>query len=220
MRETTQRRRFLIVPAGLLVILSLSIALVAKTFVRPAAQPAKSYPAHDDHPTEKVAMAADPYDTPEKANIFSVNFREHGLLPVFFIVTNDGDQPVSIVNLDIKLVTGNRSKLTPVSPDDIFRRLANPQANTNSPIPFPIPRKKVKGTISSKEMDEINSAQFAAKAVEPHNTQSGFFFFDVAGIAAPLGGAHMYISGAADSQGTELMYFDVPMDKYPAAPRN
>jgi hypothetical protein len=220
MRETTRRRRLLIVTAGLLVIFSLPIALAAKTFVKPVAQPAKTYPAHDEHPTEKVTIAADRYDTPEKASIFSVNFREHGLLPVFFIVTNDGDQPVSIANLDIKLVTGNRSKLTPVSPDDIFRRLANPQANTNSPIPFPIPRKKVKGTISSKEMEEINSAQFAAKAVEPHATQSGFFFFDVGGISAPLAGAHMYISGAADSKGTELMYFDVPMEKYPAAPQN
>ena len=68
-------------------------------FVKPAAQPAKTYPAHDDHTDDKVAIAADPYDTPDKAKIFSVKFHEHGLLPIFFIVTNDGDQPISIANM-------------------------------------------------------------------------------------------------------------------------
>lgn len=188
----------------------------AKNFVKPVAQPAKTYPAHDDHPTEKVAIAADPYDMPEKANIFSVDFREHGYLPVFFVVTNDGGQPISIANIDIKLITANRSKLTPASPEDLYRRLSNPQARTSSPLP--IPRKKVKGTVSQKEMDEIESSQFAAKAVEPHATQSGFLFFDIGGISAPLAGAHLYITGVADAKGNELMYFEIPMEKYLSAP--
>jgi len=197
-------------------VASLAGALAAKNFIKPAAHPAKTYPAHDDHPTEKVAIAADPYDTRDKANIFTVNFREHGFLPVFFVVTNDGDEPVSITNMDVKLVTANRSKLTPTTSDDIYRRLANPQARTTSPLP--LPRKKVKGTISQKEMDEIESSQFAAKAVEPRNTQSGFLFFDVAGISEPLAGAHMYVTGVADAKGTELMYFEIPMEKYLSAP--
>jgi hypothetical protein len=194
----------------------LAISLAAKNFVKPVAQPARTYPAHDDHPAEKVSIAADPYDMPDKSNIFSVDFREHGFLPVFFIVTNDGDQPVSIANIEVKLVTLNRSKLTPTSPEDIYRHLANPQARTSSP--FPIPRKKVKGTISKKEMDEIESAQFAAKAVEPHTTQSGFLFFDIGGISAPLAGAHLYVTGVADAKGSELMYFEIPMEKYLSAP--
>ncbi len=200
----------------LCTVAALTASLAAKTFVKPVAQPAGTYAAHDDHPAEKVSIAADPYDMPDKSNIFSVDFREHGLLPIFFIVTNDGDQPVSIANVEVKLVTANRSKLTPTSPDDIYRHLANPQARTNSP--FPIPRKKVKGTISKKEMDEIESAQFAAKAVEPHTTQSGFLFFDVGGISAPLAGAHIYVTGAIDAKGSELMYFEIPMEKYLSAP--
>lgn len=194
------------------LVAALTAALAAKNFVKPVAHPAKTYPAHDDHSTERVAIAADPYDTPNKASIFSINFHEHGFLPVFFVVTNDGDQPVSIASLDVKLITANRSKLTPASPDDIYRRISNPQARTTSPLP--LPRKKVKGTISQKEMDEVESSQFAAKAVEPHSTQSGFLFFDVAGISAPLAGAHMYITGVADAKGTELMYFEIAMEKY------
>jgi hypothetical protein len=193
---------------------ALDVSLLAKDFVKPAARPAKTYPAHDEHPEERVAIATDPYDTPDKAGIFSVDFREHGFLPVFFVVTNDGDQPVSIANIEVKLITANRSKLTPTSPDDLFRRLSNPQANTAPlPLPFPVPRKKVKGTISKKEMDEIEAAQFAAKAVEPHTTQSGFLFFDVGGISAPLAGAHMDITGVADAKGNELMYFEIRMQK-------
>jgi hypothetical protein len=202
-------RRWLLVVGA---VAALTAAITAKNFVKPEAHPAKNYPAHDEHPDDKVAIAADPFDTPEKANIFSVNFSEHGFLPVFLVITNDGDQPVSLANMDVKLITANRSKLTPTSPQDIYRRLANPQARTTSPIP--LPRKKVKGTISQKETEEIESSQFAAKAVEPHNTQSGFLFFDVAGISAPLAGAHVYVTGVADAKGTELMYFEIPMEKY------
>jgi hypothetical protein len=195
----------------LFALAGLMVVLAAKTFVKPVAQPAKTYPAHDDHPTEKVAIAADPYDTPDKARIFSVDFREHGFLPVFLVVTNDGEQPISIANMQVQLVTANRSKLTPSSPEDIYRRLSNPQARTTSPIP--LPGKKVKGVISQKERDEIESSQFAARAVEPRTTQSGFLFFDVGGISAPLAGAHMYISGVNDAKGNELMYFEIPMEK-------
>ena len=71
----------------------------------------------------------------------------------------------------------------------------------------------MKGTLSKKELDEIESSQFAAKAVEPRTTQSGFFFFDVEDIDAPLAGAHIFITGVNDAKGTELMYFEIQMGK-------
>lgn len=188
--------------------------LAAKNFAKPQAQPAKTYPAHDDHPGEKVAIAADPYDTPEKAKIFSINFHDHGFLPVFFVVTNNGDQAISITNMQVTLTTANNSKLTPSSPDDIYRRLVNPQGGTRPQMPFPLPRSKVKGAITDKERNEVESSQFEAHAVEPHNTQSGFFFFDIEDISAPLAGAHLYVTGVNDAKGTELMYFDIPLDNY------
>jgi len=203
----------------LLAALLLPVTLAARNFVKPVAKSAFNYPAHDFHRDEKVSIAADPYDTPEKAKIFSVNFPEHGFLPVFFIVTNDGDRPVSIASIEIMLITANHSKLTPTSTDDLYRRLSNPQAKTK-PSPFPLPGGKVKGTISPKEMDEIESSQFAARAVEPHTTQSGFLFFDVGGISSPLAGATMDITGVADQKGQELLYFEISMDSYLHAPLN
>lgn len=174
---------------------------------------AKAYPAHDAHDDERVTIAADPYDTSEKRKIFSIDFDRAGFLPIFFVITNDGDQPVSLTNIDIKLITANHSKLSPSSSEDIFRRLVNPQANTR-PSPIPIPRSKVKGTIGPKERDEVESSQFAARAVEPHGSQSGFLFFDVGAISSPLAGANLDVTGVADAKGKEMLYFEIPLDNY------
>jgi hypothetical protein len=204
------RRLFLIACS----ILAVALGVGAKDFVKPVAQPAKTYPAHDEHPDEKTTIAVDPYDTREKAKIFSIDFEEHGLLPIFFIVTNDGDQPISIANMEVTLTTGNHSRLTPVTTEDIYRRLSNPHTKENQTLPFPFPNTKVKGTLNRKQMDEIDSSQFAAKAVEPHGTQSGFLFFDFEDISSPLKGATVSVTGVNDAKGNELMYFEIPLEKY------
>jgi hypothetical protein len=121
--------------------------------------------------------------------------------------------------MQVKLITANRSKLTPIDTDALYRRLSNPQAktSTNNPLPFP---HKVKGGVTKQQMDEIESSQFAARAVEPHSTQAGFLFFDAGDISSPLRGATIDISGVDDAKGTELLFFEIPMDKYLDAPRN
>jgi hypothetical protein len=197
----------------LIAILTVALAAKNKDFVRPAAQPAKTYPAHDNHADEKFAIAADPYDTPDKLKLFSIHFHEHGFLPVFFIVTNDGDQPVSIANMQVTFTTSNNSKLTPVTSEDIARRVTNPRTSLNSPIPPEIPHKKVKGGLNQKERDELDSSQFAARAVEPHATQSGFLFFDVEDIANPVAGAYISVTGISNAKGAELMFFEIPLQK-------
>ena len=206
-------------PIVVLTLLVPTFLMAGKSFVKPVAKTAFNYPAHDLHRDENVSIAADPYDNPEKAKIFTINFAEHGFLPIFFIVTNDGDQPVSIAKMQVKLITGNRSKLTPIGPDDLYRRLSNPQAKTSSNIPLPFPR-KVKGGVTKEQVDEIESSQFAARAVEPHTTQSGFLFFDVSDLNSPLRNATIDISGVADAKGNELLFFEIPMDAYLNPPQN
>jgi len=195
------------------------VCFAAKEFVKPAAQPARTYPAHEEHKDEGVTVAVDPYDMADKAQIFSVNYRSEGFLPIFLVVTNDGDQVVSLANLKAQLITVNRVKILAGTVDDVYRRLSHPSRNdTPSPIPIPIPRKKVKGAVSKQALDEIERAQFEAKAIEPHTTQSGFLFFDVSGISTPLPGARFTLSGLQDSKGNELLYFEIPMEKYLSAP--
>jgi len=203
--------------ATLCAVLLVSIlCLASKHFVMPAAHSAKTYPAHDEHLNEGVTVALDPYDMPGKANIFSVRYNEIGFMPIFVVVTNDGDQPISLAGSKAELVTHDRSKIPPATDDDLYRRIARPIAGV-SPNPLPWP-KKTKGTISKEAQDEIQNSQFAARAVEPHSIQSGFMFFDLEGISAPLAGANFYLTGVRDAKGNELMYFEVPLEKYLSAP--
>jgi hypothetical protein len=208
-------------PVCAFVLLSCLCAIAAKEFVMPAAQPARNYPAHDDHPMEKVSVAVDPYDVEDKASIFSVNYRNNGYMPVFFVITNDGDQPISLVGMKAQLNTKDRSKLFPSTTDEVVRRLSRPSRNDGAnrlPIPIPLPKKEVKGGVSRKTWDEIEQAQFGAKAVEPHSTARGFLFFDIADISNPLAGANFYLMGVQDAKGNELMFFEIPMEKYLSAP--
>ena len=190
-----------------------SLAFGAKDYRAPDIKAAQIYPAHEEHANEHVAIAVEPYETAEKQKIFSVNFHEHGLLPVLLVITNNGEQPISLTDMRIQMITGQREKIMPATSDDIYRRLANPRATDRSPVPLPIPRRKVKGTVSAKTMDEIQSAQFGAKAVEPHNTRSGFLFFDVRGIRS-LAGTHILFTNLHNGEGGDLMFFEIPLDKY------
>ncbi|HKW24655.1 MAG TPA: hypothetical protein VJN48_02650 [Terriglobales bacterium] len=197
-----------------LVVAPLACAAFAfRDYKTPTVKAAQTYPAHEEHANEHVAIAVEPYETAEKQKIFSVDFHEHGLLPVLLVITNDGDQPVSLTDMRVQMITGQRDKITPASSDDIYRRLSNPRATDRSPVPFPIPRRKVKGTVSAKTMDEIQSAQFGAKAIEPHNTRSGFLFFDVQGIRS-LAGTHILFTNLHNGEGGDLMFFEIPLDKY------
>jgi len=193
------------------------VCLAAKDFVMPTPQAAKSYPAHDDHPTEKVSVAVDPYDMADKASIFSVRYEDVGYMPIFVVVTNDGDQPVALSDMKAQLLTVNHSKLFPASVEDLYRRLSRP-STSGKPNPLPWPSKKVKGTVDKKTQDELQNSQFAARAVEPHTSQAGFMFFETGGISDPLAGAHFYLTGVKDSAGNELMYFEIPLEKYLSAP--
>jgi hypothetical protein len=196
--------------AAVLFLLS-ALALAAKEFVKPAATPARTYPAHDEHANEAVAVGADPYDSAEKSQIFIVKWNEEGFLPIFVVVTNDSDQPISLADMQAQFITSHRDKLAAATNDDLYRRLAH--VSTGRVYPLPFPRTKVKGAVSKKALDEIDGAQFSAKAVEPHSTQSGFMFFDVSGISSPLAGGRFYMTGVRDAKGGELLYFEIYFQK-------
>lgn len=195
-------------------VLLLAIAAWAgKNFVMPVAQPAKNYPAHDAHADESVTVGLDPYDQPGKGDIFSVKYNEVGYLPIFMVITNDGDETISLAGMKAQLVTADRTKLSPADEGDLYRRLSHPSQGSRAPLPLPLPP-KIKGSVGQRALDEIQNAHFAARAVEPHSTQSGFLFFEVSGISHPLDGAQFYLTGVRNAKGSDLMYFEVPLDKY------
>jgi hypothetical protein len=76
--------------------------------------------------------------------------------------------------------------------------------------------------VKKEWLDEIESLRFKWLVVEPHSSVSGFYFFDVRDIEHPLAGGHIYLTGIRDDRNQELLFFDVPLEKYlsyrPAAP--
>ncbi|MFL6300343.1 MAG: hypothetical protein ACJ71N_07015 [Terriglobales bacterium] len=187
-----------------------------KSFDPPSAYHANSYPARTYDEQNHITLAADPYDTPDKASVFAGDYASSGLMPVRLIISNDGDVPIALTDLKLEFVTANRDKLAPQRTEDILRRLSRTDTRPDERIevPLPIPHRKQKRAVKQEVEDEIQRAQFMAKAVEPHSTQSGFLFFDVSGIRNPLAGANLYVSGIHNSKGEELIYFEIPMEKY------
>jgi hypothetical protein len=202
----------------ILVVVVLSLLGVAelwafKDFVMPKAENASTYPSKDSQSNEKITVAVDLYNTAPKDDIFNTHYVQEGILPVFLVITNDGDKPISVTKMSAELVTANRAKLEALSADDVVRRVAHVNASSTNPghagsIPIPFGNKNKK---AQQQLDEINRARFGAFAVEPHSTQSGFLFFDIQDVRNPTQGAHIFLSGVRDTHGNELMYFDIPV---------
>lgn len=195
--------------------LGLLLAIVSfageKGFNPPPVAPPATYPAHETHDDEKVTIAVDPFDTPDKAAAFQVKYSELGFLPVRLIIGNDGDKPLMLNNVKIQLVTAAKDKIEPATKDDIYRRLARPEKATGRPkVQLPIPLPRDKSPVKKEAAAEIQDALFYPNPVTPHSSNNGFLFFDVLGMKDPVPGSHLYISGIrAGSQ--ELFYFDIPL---------
>jgi hypothetical protein len=184
-----------------------------KHFSPPPAAHARTYALHEAHTDEKVTVAADPCDTPEKAGIFKVDYRGYGFYIVRLMISNDSDATLMLQDLKVEYITARRDKIQPATDDDIYRRLVRPnRADKSHPgmhLPFPVGKKKE--PISKEAREEYESAQFLSVPVTAHATNSGYLFFNLEGDA-PAPGAHLYLSGI--KAGTkDLFYFEIPMDK-------
>jgi hypothetical protein len=202
---------------SLIVVLTIAIGAsslwAAKEFVMPRPDNANTYACKDSHPNEKVTAALQLYNAPPQSDIFITPYAEDGVLPVFVVITNDGDQSIALTGMRAQMVTTGRSKLEALTTDDIFRRVAHISGSSTSPQragPIPLPG-NTKNKKAQKQYQEILAANFAAQAVEPHTTKAGFLFFDIQGVKQPLQGSHMYLTGIHDSGGGELMYFEIPV---------
>jgi len=212
-------RRYLspLVIGGALLLALAPVLAKDKDFVPPVAYHAKTYPAHQEQTNEHLTVAADPYDMADKAAIFGVNYKAAGFLPILLVLSNDGDQPISVANIKVELITVDREKLEAAQPDQIHRRIAKlkrPDQGPSIPLPLPLPTGRPKPAVSGAAKEEIEAAHFKVLAVEPKLTRSGFFFFDVEGLSSPLAGARLYVSGIRDANGQEVLYFEIPMEKY------
>jgi hypothetical protein len=197
-------------------LLWLALPAVASDHTPPPVQPATTYAAVEVHGDEKVAIAAEPYDTKERESIFRVDYLSHGVMPVRLIVTNQGDRPISLRDARILFQTASGDRIQAAEPEDVERLMTRKEREgTKIPLPGPLPKIKLKPKASNKEIEQdFDTFLYGALVVEAHTTRAGFLFYDVSELDHPLRGAKLHLHMLRDADGKELFYFEIPFDKY------
>ena len=198
------------------VVLGLALPAAAREHKPPPVEPATAFAAVEVHPQEMVAIAVEPYDTREKESIFRVDYLAHDVMPVRVIVTNNGDQPISLRDARILFVTADGERIQAAEPEDVERLMTRKEREGGRiPMPGPFPSIKLKPKASNKEIEaDFDEFEYDALVVEPHTTHAGFLFYDVSGLNHPLVGAKLNLHTIRNADGGELFYFEIPFDKY------
>jgi hypothetical protein len=199
-----------------LSLLWLALPALASEHAPPPVQPATTFAAVEVHGNEKVAIAAEPYDTKEKESLFKVDYLSHGVMPVRLIVTNNGDRPISLRDARILFLTAAGDKIQAAEPEDVERLMTMKERQGKKiPMPGPIPAIKLKPKASNKEIEaDFDTFEYQALVVEPHTTRAGFLFYDVSELNHPLEGSKLHLHKLRDADGKELFYFEIPFDNY------
>ncbi len=181
----------------------------------PPAKDASAYPAVDMHAKEKVAIAVEPFETPEKCKVFQVDYLKYQFMPIRIIVTNNGDQPVSLRDARIFFISAAGDKIPAAEPEDIERRV-RPKDSRGKDIPIGPIKVHTKAKVSDDKIEaDYDHFEYASLAVEPHTTRAGFLFYDMEGLGdAPLRGAKLVLRELRNANGDELFFFEIPFDKY------
>ena len=201
--------------AWLLAASMLTTPLYAVNHTPPAVQPATDFPAVEVHTDEHLAIAVEPYDTKEKAELFRVDYLAHGVMPVRLIVTNNGDHPISLRDARILFVTKEGDRIQAAEPEEVERLMTlKEKEGTKIPIAGPISIHR-KPKASNKDIEaDFDTFEFSSLVIEPHTTHAGFLFYDVSGLTHPLQGALMNLHTIKDANGKELFFFEIPFEKY------
>ena len=182
----------------------------------PPVQPATTFAAVEVHDDEKLAIAAEPYDSKEKESLFRVDYLSHVVMPVRLIVTNTGDRPISLRDARILFMTAANEKIQAAEPEDVERLMTQKERQGGKiPMPGPIPAIKLKPKASNKDIEaDFNQFEYQAIVVEAHTTRAGFLFYDVSQLNHPLMGAKLELHKLENADGKELFYFEIAFDKY------
>ncbi len=210
----------------------------------PAAKPADQYAAFDAHSNEHVTIAAEPCDKAADCSFFRLEYIQHGFLPVRVIVTNSGDQPISLDQARIQFISADNDVIPAATDDDLNRRLFSTKSvhGTKIPLPAPLPPITIHhAPVDKKITEDDNDFGFPTTVVKPHTTVSGYLFYDIRPLDDPaMKNAELYVkevytgdgsvsngqpavavnhSGARPAPPTpqQLFAFSIPFNKWLAA---
>jgi hypothetical protein len=201
------------------IALALSLAtsnLLASDHAMPKPKDASTYASHDAHAAEHVVIAAEAYDTKEKGKLFRVDYVGNGFMPIYIVVTNNGDKPISLDQARIDFISAENDRIPAAQPEDVERRMTHIKSGKVIPLPAPLPPVKTKPKTPDKKIEQdFSDFQYSATTVPPHSTRAGFLFYDMQGLGdKPLRGAKLTLRDLRDGDGKELFYFEIPLDKY------
>jgi hypothetical protein len=198
------------------LLLCLALPAAAVDHKPPAVQPATTFADAEVHDNEKLAIAAEPYDTREKESLFHIDYLSHGVMPIRLIVTNNGERPISLRDARILFLTPAGDRIQAAEPEDVERLMTQKERQGSKiPLPGPLPPIKLKPKASNKDIEEdFNTFEYQALVVEPHTTRAGFLFYDVSDLEQPLKGSKLLLRKLRDADGNELFSFEIPFDKY------
>lgn len=191
--------------------------LLAADHKIPSPKDASTYASFDAHAAEHVTIAAEPYDTVEKGRLFRIPYVSNGFMPIYIVVTNNGDKPISLDQARIDFISAENDRIPAAQPEDVERRMTHiRETGKVVPLPAPLPpiRKKPKSPDKNVEQD-FSDFEYSAVKVPPHSTRAGFLFYDVQGLGeTPLKGARLVLRDLRDADDKELFSFEIPFDKY------
>ena len=158
---------------------------------------------------DRVTVAAVPYDTAELAHsaFGKLDPNQYGVLPILVIIQNDTDQAIRLgVQAEYIAIDGSRVEPTPMQDVRyVGQSPKRPQPNMGSPIPPGLFKKK-----NPLDAQEIPERAFLARMLPPHESASGFFYFQT----KHRPGSKLYLTGLTEAQtGKGLVYFEIGLDK-------
>ncbi len=171
--------------------------------------PASSYKARQTN--DKVTVAVMAYDTEELAHTAfgKLDPNQYGVLPVLVIIQNDTDSALKLDNLEVDYtgVDGRHVEATPAADVQTLGAGAKrPRIGSGPPLPIPRRSSAPKGPLNSWE---IEGRSFAAKMLPPHESASGFFYFQ----ADHRPGAKFFLTGIKEAgTGKDFFFFEIPLD--------
>lgn len=158
---------------------------------------------------ENVTIGLKPYDNEDLAHTAfgKLNPYQYGILPILVVIQNDTNESLRLDGMRVRYTDYDGQEIDATPAADVPYAVDHPKRPSN-PVMLPIPpelRKKHKSPLSGPE---IQTRAFAARMLPPHESASGFFYFQ----AHHRPGASLYVNGITRaSSGKELFYFDIPI---------
>ena len=196
--------------AAVAVVLTVSITAKAdKEAEKLTIGPASSFP--NKQTSEGVTIGADVYETGEKVKLAfgKRSPYDSGVLPVLVVIANESDKAIKVDRLNVAYITpgGEKVEATPARELPYLKGARPPGIN---PAPLPIPG--LPGTSRGKKSplsdQRIGEREFSALIIPPHDSASGFFYFQT----GHRSNSRLYLSGiTVPATGKELFYFEIPL---------